>query len=188
MMNKTRLLYIFYFLIKFLLVLEGFSWAFFHNWYVFKGTNSEGNEVYHSIGPFKVCTHTRCHFNTSDWSLLRALQILCFFYLFSIIQEIIQAFISVRCFSVMLPAMILSIQTFINFIPINIIAFYLYFLNKGVQQGFTYLDDTIFFTNTVNFSFWNIINLPITLLNFLAALFLFLIRRERQINIPNIGM
>ncbi|KAF0986647.1 hypothetical protein HZS_7870 [Henneguya salminicola] len=56
----------------------------------------------------------------------------------------------------------------------------MYFLGTGVEENFTFLEKTIFYTNTGNFRFWNIMSFPITLLHHAAALFIFLIRRERQ--------
>ncbi|KAF0988416.1 hypothetical protein HZS_7362 [Henneguya salminicola] len=58
----------------------------------------------------------------------------------------------------------------------------LFFLSilTGAEEKFTFLDKTIFYTNTGNFSFWNMLSFPITLLHHTAAIFLFLIKGERQ--------
>ncbi|KAF0987112.1 hypothetical protein HZS_7435, partial [Henneguya salminicola] len=88
------------------------------------------------------------------------LKILCCLYLFSIIFEIIISLISVCCFKYMLPSMILS----------------------TLAHRFTDLNKNIFYKNSVNFRFWNIINFPITLLTFAAPLFLLLIQLKRQKN------
>ncbi|KAF0986070.1 hypothetical protein HZS_7691 [Henneguya salminicola] len=110
-MKKIRLLYLFYFLIKFILLSVSICWFFFHNWYVFKGKNSEDIEVYFSVGILKACFETECDFNRDEWNLFKALRILCCFYLLYIILESIIAIISGRYFKFILPAMILSILT-----------------------------------------------------------------------------
>ncbi|KAF0986788.1 LOW QUALITY PROTEIN: hypothetical protein HZS_1333 [Henneguya salminicola] len=185
-MDKASLLYLFYFLIKFSLISVSICWFFFHNLYIFAGTNSDGSEVYVSFGLLKICFETNCYFNPDKRIIFR---ILCGYYLFSITLEIIITFISIRCLKFRLSAMILSFRTclyilkyniVITFIPVNIIAFYIYFLFKTTDSGVFGLDKNILKANTVNFSFWNMINFPITVLNFVATIFIFLIRRQPQ--------
>ncbi|KAF0985345.1 hypothetical protein HZS_6927 [Henneguya salminicola] len=36
-------------------------WFFFHDWYVYKGNDSAGNDVYHLIGLYKYCSVDGCH-------------------------------------------------------------------------------------------------------------------------------
>ncbi|KAF0989711.1 hypothetical protein HZS_3193 [Henneguya salminicola] len=111
-MKKTSCsLYFFYFLIKFSLVSVSICWFFFHDWYRYTGKNFEGNDVYLSVGLLKLCIDTECHFNKGETTIFKALQILCYIYLFSIILENIIAIISLCCFQYMLPAMTLSINT-----------------------------------------------------------------------------
>ncbi|KAF0989712.1 hypothetical protein HZS_3194 [Henneguya salminicola] len=45
------------------------------------------------------------------------------------------------------------------------------------------IDQSIFYKNTVSLSLWNILNFPMTVLNFSGLLLLFLIRRELLVSI-----
>ncbi|KAF0985733.1 hypothetical protein HZS_2027, partial [Henneguya salminicola] len=177
----TNLLYILYFSIKFSLFLVSIVWFFFHGWYAYKGIDSTGDDVYYLIGLLKYCSVNQCIIYSPRYkNIFYAWRILCFYYIISLILESILAIISVRCLQCILPCMILSIHTVVSFIIFYILSICIYFREKSSDGSFQDTDENIFYMNSVNFSFWNITNAPLSLLNFACLLCFFMIRRERQ--------
>ncbi|KAF0986699.1 hypothetical protein HZS_4270 [Henneguya salminicola] len=160
----------------------GIGWFFLHDLYLYTGKNSEGREVHFLVGLFKVCYDTICQLYQDPSGLFKALQILCCFYIFFlIVLEIIIASISIPHFMFLLPAIILSFITGFAIMKSNLVINSLsLFWYISLTLTFTFLDSSVFYRNSVNFSWWNKLHILITLFNLAAALILFFIRRERE--------